>query len=367
MTEQLKKILFVTAFPPNELTAGQYFSKDLINQLAEQFEIELITFSYKNHVIDVNPKVKYKIFKLNSFTKLTNSINKFYIHPIFTARFNSNWNNIIKLKAQKADYIFFDFSQVLIYDFYLNHPQKMIRLHDIIAQKYTRGSIFNKMQFLWVKLSEKYLLKYSNSIFTLSNKDAKLLDLNYKRKSIIFNGPLKPITFNLENNNINNNEFCFYGAWNRRENEMGLIWFIYKVLPSLSTNFTFKIIGPGLSKKLRLKINEFGNLKYLGFVENPLLEIFKSSGLIAPIFSGAGIKIKVLDSISVGTPVIGTDIAFEGIEVNSEICALIECKTSEEFIDAINNFNPPNLLQKISLINAIKNQYKADNITDFFK
>ena len=41
--------------------------------------------------------------------------------------------------------------------------------------------------------------------------------------------------------------------------------------------------------------------------------IANSRALIAPVFSGAGVKVKVLEALACGTPVVGTDIAFEGI------------------------------------------------------
>ena len=32
-----------------------------------------------------------------------------------------------------------------------------------------------------------------------------------------------------------------------------------------------------------------------------------------PLFQGAGIKVKVIEALACGTPIIGTDIAFEGL------------------------------------------------------
>ena len=52
----------------------------------------------------------------------------------------------------------------------------------------------------------------------------------------------------------------------------------------------------------------------LGFVDNPYKIMSESLGLIAPLFHGAGIKVKVIESLACGTPVIGTEVAFEGID-----------------------------------------------------
>lgn len=359
-----QKIVFVSAFPPNDLTAGQYFSKILVNELANHFEVDLITFPYKNHQVDVTNSVKIEILKLSLWNKLKNACLKFYLHPIFTVRYNKTYSQLINKRALEADYIFFDFSQVLIYDLMCSHPNKFIRLHDVIFQKYTRGNLLNRMQLLWVKATEKYLLRNCDTIFSISKKDSNLLLNQYNKQSIVFNYALKPIHFNFNDIEIKNDEFCLYGAWNRMENEEGLMWFIDKVLPQLKSNIKIKIIGPGLSKNVLQKMNNCSNISYLGFVDNPLLEIYQVAALIAPVFSGAGIKIKVIDSLSVGTPIIGSEVAFEGIDNKQYLPALNLCANANDYIHAINSFSPWTKEQKITFINNIQANHNEFNFVD---
>jgi hypothetical protein len=56
--------------------------------------------------------------------------------------------------------------------------------------------------------------------------------------------------------------------------------------------------------------------------------------LIIPLEKGAGVKIKVLQSLIYGVPCIGTKVAFEGIDININF---IEFKDISEIIKFINH------------------------------
>lgn len=74
----------------------------------------------------------------------------------------------------------------------------------------------------------------------------------------------------------------------------------------------------GIDVKLKSKVSTCKNIKIAGFVENPVAEIAKCQALVAPLHKGAGVKVKVIDALSSGTSVVGTDVTFEGIEDNSK-------------------------------------------------
>ena len=105
--------------------------------------------------------------------------------------------------------------------------------------------------------------------------------------------------------------YVMYGAWNRKENQESIEWILDNIRKE---SIRIKIIGGGLSEVLKNKIKNHTNIEYIGFVDNPYFEIAKSKGLLAPLFNGAGVKVKTIESLALGTPVIGTDITFEGID-----------------------------------------------------
>jgi glycosyltransferase involved in cell wall biosynthesis len=64
---------------------------------------------------------------------------------------------------------------------------------------------------------------------------------------------------------------------------------------------------------------------------------------VSPLVLGAGIKIKILEIMSSGVPVIANSISLEGINAIKNI-HYVGCETSIEYINAIKKFNEDNHL-----------------------
>lgn len=90
--------------------------------------------------------------------------------------------------------------------------------------------------------------------------------------------------------------------------------------------------------KILKKIENLDNVEYLGFVKNPYSLIANSLAVISPLFSGAGVKVKVVEALACGTPVIGTDIAFEGILTKDNAFMKI-ASDADEYVRSISNLN----------------------------
>lgn len=185
---------------------------------------------------------------------------------------------------------------------------------------------------------------------------------------------LKNGRFDYENLGIEKieNKFYFYGAWNRTENSAGLEWFLENVYPKFpaSADFQFVVIGGGMDERLKSKFSAYKNFKILGFVENPVMEIAKCQALVVPLFKGAGVKVKVIDSLSFGTPVIGTEVAFEGIEDNSTNPLFFEASTFEKkklaqkFADILTNWKSISAKQKQSSADEFFERYNRNKFAD---
>ena len=68
---------------------------------------------------------------------------------------------------------------------------------------------------------------------------------------------------------------------------------------------------------------------------------------IAPLFSGSGIRIKIIESMALGKAVISTSIGAEGINIENKKNILI-ANTALEFFEAINTlFSKPEMVKEI--------------------
>lgn len=124
-------------------------------------------------------------------------------------------------------------------------------------------------------------------------------------------------------------DILFFGAMSRMENLLSAEWFIEKVMPLIADlNIRFVILGSNPPEKLKALQNE--RVIVTGFVENIAPYFAASLCMVAPLVLGAGIKVKVIEGLSSGIPVLTNTVGIEGIPAknNQEYC---HCETPEEY------------------------------------
>lgn len=214
-----------------------------------------------------------------------------------------------------------------------------LTMSDVDSQAYSRKlPDVSVLQIVGTRLLQRIdtkVVELSDKIVTLSEKDADLL------RSFL------PETFaqRIFAGRVNTDLFWelpppreirivgFLGKLSRSENYGAIQWFLDQVWPRLAdSGLELKIAGVGLPLELADKVNCLGNATYLGFVDN-LHDFFESCDIfIAPLQLGGGIKFKVVQALSAARVVVGSDIAFEGIDPGR---ILPRCTTSDEFRELI--------------------------------
>ncbi|MGK4384451.1 glycosyltransferase [Ectopseudomonas chengduensis] len=210
--------------------------------------------------------------------------------------------------------------------------------HDVIVQKRLPLNA-------WVRWSEKRIFKSAKRIYVLSEKDRRLLRRFYGvRDDRVVNlfeklyPEVEPFRAKVRKRGVF--RAIFLGSIRRAENYRGLEWFYYNVFPSCVDSIEVFCIGE-VDDHLAARFPEF---KFVGFVESLSDALSHCDFTIAPVLDGAGIKIKVIDSIVRKIPVIGTPKAFEGIgRPNYPYCS----SDAKNWIDALNGgfidyvYHPP--------------------------
>ena len=361
----MKHILLITPFVPSQLGAGVNYSRQLIEELSKENLIDIVLFRSKMEAEYIAPNLNVRILKEYGISKMKKLIHAgclFFFFPLFTAKFSFFVLFYLKslIKKKHYDFVYFDFSQMFLYAKFLNHGNKILMSHDVIAQRYSRG--YNKYISKFCSYTEKFVLSTSNvNIFTFSEKDSELLQDLYGIKST-------PTTFYLSNNvkkaypDSIKDYFVFFAMWGRNDNYEGLDWFIEHVMPKCEL-FNFKIIGAGLNDRLKNKIALLKNVDYLGFVDNPYPIIADAKALISPLFTGAGVKVKVIDALACGTPIIGTSVSFEGISDRYSDFMFL-AKSDLDFLDIIESINIP-LSKRIAFKNDFISNYDDKSVVRF--
>ena len=126
-----------------------------------------------------------------------------------------------------------------------------------------------------------------------------------------------------------NHDILFWGAMYRPENYEAAIWFIENVMPLLE-DLDVRFVVAGNRPPEKLKQYASSRVVITGFVENetPLFE--SSMCFVSPLLTGAGIKVKVIEALSAGIPILTNDIGIEGIPaVNGE--SYFHCEKPREY------------------------------------
>ena len=127
------------------------------------------------------------------------------------------------------------------------------------------------------------------------------------------------------------NTFFHIGAMDWQPNIDGINWFFEEVWSNVhaKTNATMHIAGKSLSK------NNYANIRgVLNHGEvNSANDFMRNSGvLVVPLFTGSGIRIKIIEAGRIGIPMIATHKAVEGLQLVPDVDYLA-ANTPQEFND----------------------------------
>jgi glycosyltransferase involved in cell wall biosynthesis len=159
------------------------------------------------------------------------------------------------------------------------------------------------------------------------------------------------------------------GSMNWIPNQEGIRWFLQQVWPDVHNQF------PGLKYYLAgrempdwMRNLQLPNVVVLGEVEDAAAFLSSKAVMIVPLFSGSGIRIKIIEGMAAGKTVISTSIGAEGIRythrenilIADAPCEFFEmisiCVTSQAACEKIGkqarnlvntSYNSKNLIQKL--------------------
>ena len=185
-----------------------------------------------------------------------------------------------------------------------------------------------------MKKEELTALDNVDVIMPQSIKDKeRLIDVGVDKNKIYVNIPFYKLMNDVARNDIKC-QILFWGAMYRQENYEAALWFIDNVLPSLNSDIKFIVAGNKPPKILEEKKSE--RVVVTGYVEDVSQYFSTSMCFVAPLKNGAGIKVKVLEALSSGIPVLTNDVGIEGIPaINGE--HYFHCNDAKNYIKIIDD------------------------------
>ena len=200
--------------------------------------------------------------------------------------------------------------------------------------EYARGFIkkqISNLLFLQIKKKELTALSKLNIIAVNNYKDLNLLKSEGINNAIV----LTPYYDNYSyiSRKKSKNYIIFFGAMNREENWKSALWFHDNVMPKINDlPIEFLIVGGNPVKEL-MNINK-GKTRVLGYVKDVGTLFSEALCMVCPLLLGAGVKVKVIEGMSSGMPVLANKIAIEGIDAEDKKEFLL-CSNPDEYEEGI--------------------------------
>lgn len=218
---------------------------------------------------------------------------------------------------------------------------------------------------------EKSLYKRVDSFFCCSEIDLKKLEEFNKNRikgTVIPNGvdiSGRPYDKDPEKYKCKNLIFC--ASLDYFPNKQGLLWFYKDVFPLLKQKINqirLTIIGNISSNEDYRELIGDTTVNFIGKVDSVVPFYHESSVAIVPLLSGSGTRLKILEAMSLGNPIVTTTVGAEGIDYkNGE--HLLVADTAAEFADQVVSILANDLLFQALRLNSfelVKSNYSWSRI-----
>ena len=182
---------------------------------------------------------------------------------------------------------------------------------------------------------EFWALQSVDCIVALTKEDHnQMLAAGIKTKSYI-----APIGINLEKYKVVAppiKKIIFHlGAMDWLPNQEGIHWFLKEVWPVIKSKYPdvyFHFAGKKMPEEFKAYQDE--RCKVEEFVPDSIAYMQQGTLMIVPLFSGSGMRVKIVEGMALGKAIVSTSVGVEGIPaMHRENCMI--ANTKEEFIASI--------------------------------
>ena len=232
------------------------------------------------------------------------------------------------LKDNQYDYIIISYAywaELIRENKYLKNAKLIIDTHDFLTsqfqnqKRFNLGKYFNKeiellnlFQKVWVISSdENYVFAQfgSSGVVTIPHALQAKFQLNSAKKYDLV-----------------------YVASSNEHNVKSVKWFFEEVYPKLNHNLSICVVG-----KINDHIPELPNVTKMHFVEDLNRVYSESRVAICPMLSGSGLKIKVVEALSFGLPVVCNPRGIDGLinKTNNGCLVTEDATTFSKYIEQL--------------------------------
>ena len=345
MKKKRPKILYFSFITPTERFGGGIGALQSLHSLCSFADVTYVGPEFNQFEFD-----EYNI-KLERvcIIKQSNDIFKRGARLVFrgiTTSFYESWyKTVVTIDAKEFDCCYLDYARQ---DFVVSWAKEkglpvIVRAHNVESDYF--DALYKKSKnltnFVHKKLGkrdEKKCIQYANVILALTPQDKRRLAELYGQGNNIKLMPVCVKQFNTSKEERLPKPFvAITGSLWFGPNAEGTIWFLENVWSKLDEDLRDKyalvIAGSKPNDKIRHLADMIPNV-FLYSNPNDIDPYYlQAYAYVAPIFYGAGMKVKIAEALSCGLPVITTNHSSAGYESVQDLITV--CETSDDFIQEI--------------------------------
>ncbi|BAU66216.1 glycosyl transferase group 1 [Stanieria sp. NIES-3757] len=215
-----------------------------------------------------------------------------------------------------------------------------------------------KRDRLFLPLLRRYerqsIRKFSHVVVTTDEDEQQMRQFDPNAQVTVIPNGVDLDTFPYREKDPGGYNLVFVGGLDYFVNIDAACFFATEVFPQLQQQFpnaTLTLVGSKPAPEVKALTEQNPAITVTGRVPSIVEYLHQATVAVAPLRTGFGMKIKTLEYMAAGTPVVGSDRGLEGIEVDNKRVPVraIRANTVKEYLEAITRlFNDPQLRATLS-------------------
>jgi len=305
--------------------------------LKEHYDVKILTLGYQDSHTEEQDVVK---LKKSNLKKIFNFLIKLQ-SPRLTHFRSEKFKNLFKetLISYKPNFIYVEHLLMMQYVLNLATIAKIIFFNDesnlYVQENYLRGNFYQKLRNVGLAKLDSLGCSKAEVVFTITKEEEKFLIEKGFNNVFTLSYTVDTDLFHFSWQKPDDNNILFVGDFSHYPNRQAIRTLINRILPGLSDlGIKLKVVGRNTN---RIKNTIRDSAQVFSEVPDVRPYYYNTAVFVAPIFSGAGLRVKILEAALCGIPLVISPIANLGIDLADKEEAFI-CKSIVEFKEVIRNF-----------------------------
>jgi glycosyltransferase involved in cell wall biosynthesis len=195
------------------------------------------------------------------------------------------------------------------------------------TMRFGKGYVAQRMTHWAQRRHEHWLFRCLDRIVSVSETDRQYHARSVGgRRSLLIPNYINEEWYNLQKPVMReDNLLVMTGNFAEFQNRQGVIWFLSEVWPQVRRQVPtarFQLVGRGSETMIDQARLHLG-VACVGEVPSVAFHLRQATVAVVPLLHGSGTRFKILEALACETPIVGTTLAAEGIEIVSGDSALL--------------------------------------------